>query len=223
MEGNNHTKRTTSRILKGSATVLMGATVLIGCSAILAVSLGTAALAGNGAILKTVVASIHTIGLGAKIFNGLDTKNSPDLSKTTPSKKHNTSREKPDISKSAKTKNKTNIKSGFPDDVNTQPVKHSISVKNELFHKIKKNPWKTLGTVLLATMFPTGTIIAGTIAAGVVAKSGYDAYVNRRNVQDNTPSTSKPKTLKRTYSPKISPPSTPTLNRTQKRTHSHTR
>jgi len=34
----------------------------------------------------------------------------------------------------------------------------------ELLHKIKKNSWKTLATVLLATVFPAGTVIAGAIA-----------------------------------------------------------
>ena len=53
----------------------------------------------------------------------------------------------------------------------------------ELLHKIKKNPWKTLGTALLATAFPAGTVIAGVIAVGVVAKSGYDAHVNKKASQ----------------------------------------
>ena len=53
----------------------------------------------------------------------------------------------------------------------------------ELLHKIKKNPWKTLGTALLATAFPAGTVIAGAIAVGVVAKSGYDSYSNKKASQ----------------------------------------
>jgi len=52
---------------------------------------------------------------------------------------------------------------------------------SELMHKIKTNPWKTIGTALLATTFPVGTIIAGVIAAGVVAKSGYDSRANRKS------------------------------------------
>lgn len=62
----------------------------------------------------------------------------------------------------------------------------------ELLHKIKKNPWKTLGTVLLATAFPAGTVIAGTIAAGVVIKSGHDAYVNKNAATAINPLSSPP-------------------------------
>ena len=58
----------------------------------------------------------------------------------------------------------------------------------ELLHKIRKNPWKTLGTALFATAFPAGTVIAGAIAVGVVAKSGYDAYSNKKASQGKTDS-----------------------------------
>jgi len=61
-----------------------------------------------------------------------------------------------------------------------KPVVNSTGLLSELGHKIKKNPWKTIGTVLLATAFPVGTIIAGAIATGVVVKSGYDAHVNKK-------------------------------------------
>ena len=40
--------------------------------------------------------------------------------------------------------------------------------------------------VLLATAFPAGTIIAGAIATGVVAKSGYDAHVNKKPTQEKS-------------------------------------
>ena len=91
----------------------------------------------------------------------------------------------------------------------------------ELLHKIKKNPWKTLGTVLLATAFPAGTVIAGTIAAGVVIKSGHDAYVNKNaataiNPLSSPPNSSQPVTHKKLYEPKISPPSTPAKKQTVK-------
>lgn len=89
----------------------------------------------------------------------------------------------------------------------------------ELLHKIKKNPWKTAGTALLATAFPVGTAIAGAVAVGVVAKSGYDAYVNKKAVVTINPSgyssnPSQPITHKKLYEPKISPSSTPTRNQT---------
>ena len=89
----------------------------------------------------------------------------------------------------------------------------------ELLHKIRKNPWKTLGTALLATAFPVGTAIAGAVAVGVVAKSGYDAYVNKKAAATINPSgyssnPSQPVTHKKLYEPKISPPSTPTRNHT---------
>jgi hypothetical protein len=91
----------------------------------------------------------------------------------------------------------------------------------ELLHKIKKNPWKTLGTVLLATAFPAGTVIAGAIAAGVVIKSGHDAYVNKNAATaidplSYPPNSSQPVTHKRLYEPKIAPPSTPARKQTVK-------
>jgi hypothetical protein len=93
----------------------------------------------------------------------------------------------------------------------------------ELLHKIKKNPWKTVGTALLATAFPVGTAIAG--AVGVVAKSGYDAYVNKKAAATINPSgyssnPSQPVTHKKLYEPKISPPSTPTRNQTHNKSRS---
>ena len=89
----------------------------------------------------------------------------------------------------------------------------------ELLHKIRKNPWKTAGTALLAAAFPVGTAIAGAVAVGVVAKSGYDAYVNKKAAATINPSgyssnPSQPVTHKKLYEPKISPPSTPTRNHT---------
>ena len=89
----------------------------------------------------------------------------------------------------------------------------------ELLHKIRKNPWKTLGTALLATAFPVGTAIAGAVAVGVVAKSGYDAYVNKKAAATINPSgyssnSLQPVSHKKLYEPKISPPSTPTRNQT---------
>ncbi len=89
---------------------------------------------------------------------------------------------------------------------------------SELGHKIKKNPWKTLGTVLLATAFPAGTIIAGAIATGVVAKSGYDAHVNKKasKAEVSTHTTAAPpQHHKQPYSPKIAPISTPNMNKSQ--------
>jgi len=95
----------------------------------------------------------------------------------------------------------------------------------ELLHKIKKNPWKTVGTALLATAFPVGTAIAGAVAVGVVAKSGYDAYVNKKAAATINPSgyssnPSQPVTHKNLYEPKISPPSTPTRNQTHNKSRS---
>jgi hypothetical protein len=95
----------------------------------------------------------------------------------------------------------------------------------ELLHKIKKNPWKTVGTALLATAFPVGTAIAGAVAVEVVAKSGYDAYVNKKAVATINPSgyssnPSQPVTHKKLYEPKISPPSTPTRNQTHNKSRS---
>ena len=91
----------------------------------------------------------------------------------------------------------------------------------ELLHKIKKNPWKTAGTALLAAAFPVGTAIAGAVAVGVVAKSGYDAYVNKKAAATVNPSgyssnPSQPVTHKKLYEPKISPPSTPAKKQTVK-------
>ena len=88
----------------------------------------------------------------------------------------------------------------------------------ELMHKVAKNPWKTLGTVILATAFPAGTIIAGAIATGVVAKSGYDAHVNKKasKAEVSTHTTAAPpQHPKEPYSPKIAPPSTPNINKSQ--------
>ena len=89
---------------------------------------------------------------------------------------------------------------------------------SELGHKIKKNPWKTAGTAFVALAFPVGTIIAGTIAAGVVAKSGYDAHVNKKPTQEKSDEPRgmfPPQHPKEPYSPKIAPPSTPNINKSQ--------
>ena len=72
---------------------------------------------------------------------------------------------------------------------------------------------------MLAAAFPVGTAIAGAVAVGVVAKSGYDAYVNKKAAATINPSgyssnPSQPVTHKKLYEPKISPPSTPTRNQT---------
>ena len=92
---------------------------------------------------------------------------------------------------------------------------------SELGQKIKNNPWKTLGTVLLAAVFPAGTIIAGAIATAVVAKSGYDAHVNNKVNQgkgevSSSTATQTKEDPKRNYSQKISPPSTPSIPNTNK-------
>lgn len=50
----------------------------------------------------------------------------------------------------------------------------------EFAHKVMSNPWKSLGTVLLATAFPAETIIAGAIMAGTLVKSGYDSNQNKK-------------------------------------------
>jgi hypothetical protein len=71
-----------------------------------------------------------------------------------------------------------------PEKAKNTPVR---GVGSELWHKIKTNPWKTLGTALLATVFPAGTIIAGAITAGVVGKSAYDSHVNQPKKAKNTP------------------------------------
>ena len=73
-----------------------------------------------------------------------------------------------------------------------KPAVNPRGLLSELGHKIKKNPWKTLGTALLATAFPVGTIIAGVIATGVVVKSGYDAYVNKKENFSTPPSPKTP-------------------------------
>ncbi len=70
-----------------------------------------------------------------------------------------------------------------PEKAKNTPVR---GVGSELWHKIKTNPWKTLGTALLATAFPAGTIIAGAITAGVVGKSAYDSHVNQQAYKPQT-------------------------------------
>ena len=70
-----------------------------------------------------------------------------------------------------------------PEKEKNKPVR---GVGSELWHKIKTNPWKTVGTALLATAFPAGTIIAGAIAAGVVGKSAYDSHVNKQAYKPQT-------------------------------------
>ena len=97
----------------------------------------------------------------------------------------------------------------------------SKGIGSEILDKIKNNPWKTLGTVLLAAAFPAGTIIAGAIATGVVAKSGYDAHVNNKVNQgkgevSSSTATQTKEDPKRNYSQKISPPSTPFIPNTNK-------
>ena len=91
---------------------------------------------------------------------------------------------------------------------------------SELGQNIKNNPWKTLGTVLLAAVFPAGTIIAGAIATAVVAKSGYDAHVNNK-VNQGTGEVSSHKVPphkhpKPNYSQNISPSLTPSIRNTTK-------
>ena len=93
---------------------------------------------------------------------------------------------------------------------------------SELGHKIKKNPWKTLGTALLATAFPVGTAIAGAIAIGVVAKSGYDSHVNKQSSKAEAASHHAHSSTRQPepYSPKISPPPTPTMNKSHHKSKS---
>ena len=91
--------------------------------------------------------------------------------------------------------------------------------------KLKRIHGKLWGQLLLATAFPAGTVISGAIAAGVVAKSGYDAYVNKKAAATVNPSgyssnPSQPVTHKKLYEPKISPPSTPTRNQTHNKSKS---
>ena len=92
--------------------------------------------------------------------------------------------------------------------------------RSELMNKIKKNPWKTLGTALLATAFPVGTVIAGVIATRVVAKSAIDSNFNKNNnlAAATTKSTPTPpqRRSSRPYSQKIKPPSTPTVGKAGK-------
>ena len=93
--------------------------------------------------------------------------------------------------------------------------------------KSKLNPWKTLGTALLATVFPAGTIIAGAIAAGVVGKSAYDSHVNQQSYKapPTVPHELPSSTLLRKHSPMLSPSSTPKVAATHKGKHegTHTR
>ena len=58
---------------------------------------------------------------------------------------------------------------------------------SELMNKIKTNPWKTLGTVLLTTAFPVGTAISGVIATGVVTKSAVDSRRNNASSKEAAP------------------------------------
>jgi len=106
-------------------------------------------------------------------------------------------------------------KSAYDSPVN-QPKKEknnpvNIGVRSDLLHKIKTNPWKTLGTALLATAFPAGTIIAGAIAAGVVGKSAYDSHVNQQSYKppQTVPHVLHSSTLLHKHSPMLSPSSTP--------------
>lgn len=128
-------------------------------------------------------------------------------------------------------------KSAYDSPVN-QPKKEknnpvNMDVRSDLWHKIKTNPWKTLGTALLATAFPAGTIIAGTIiagaiAAGVVGKSAYDSHVNKQSYKapQTVPHVLHSSTLLHKHSPMLSPSSTPKVAKaTHKGKHegTHTR
>jgi len=95
-----------------------------------------------------------------------------------------------------------------PEKAKNAPVS---GVGSDLLHKIKTNPWKTLGTALLATAFPAGTIIAGAIAAGVVGKSAYDSHVNKQSYKapPTVPHELPSSALLHKHSPMLSPSSTP--------------
>ena len=81
------------------------------------------------------------------------------------------------------------------------------------------------GVVMIFLKFRHTGCFAGAVAVGVVAKSGYDAYVNKKAAATINPSgyssnPSQPVTHKKLYEPKISPPSTPTRNQTHNKSRS---
>jgi len=89
------------------------------------------------------------------------------------------------------------------------------SVGAELWHKIKKNPWKAIGVVLLAAVWPIGTVAAGTIMAGVMVKSVYDSRVNKQSskAELHSPASSLQSIPNRKQRSQISPPLTPNMNK----------
>jgi hypothetical protein len=89
------------------------------------------------------------------------------------------------------------------------------SVGAELWHKIKKNPWKAIGVVLLAAVWPIGTVAAGTIMAGVMVKSVYDSRVNKQSskAELHSPVSSRQSIPHRKQRSQISPPPTPNMNK----------
>ncbi len=89
------------------------------------------------------------------------------------------------------------------------------SVGSELWHKIKKNPWKAIGVVLLAAVWPIGTAVAGTIMAGVMVKSVYDSRVNKQSnkAELHSPASSRQSIPHRKQRSPISPPLTPNMNK----------
>ena len=84
----------------------------------------------------------------------------------------------------------------------------------ELWHKIKKNPWKAIGVVMLAISWPIGTAVAGSIMAGVMVKSVYDSHVNKKSskAQLHSPVSSR-RPIHHQQRLQISPSRTPNMNR----------
>ncbi len=84
----------------------------------------------------------------------------------------------------------------------------------ELWHKIKKNPWKAVGVMLLATAWPVGTAIAGAIITGVAVKSAYDSHVNKQSskAEVHSPASSHQPIHHQQHS-QISPSPTPNMNK----------
>lgn len=160
--------------------VAKGTLVVIGIGAIITVSLGTVLLADGGpnALMDFGSWGFGSSGTSSKKTNPSDNEKTRRPEQVTALSKSQ-SREQSVTVEQERSRSSTPSKpipmaKPIPND--GKPQKGMLS---ELGHKIRKKPWKTLGTVLLATAFPAGTVIAGAIATGVVAKSGYDAHANK--------------------------------------------
>ena len=182
-----------------AGTFVVGAAVVIGIAAIVVVSGGSALYLGGGIPGRSGNWGSSPSSKNNKPKNPSLYKNEEErgrLKQAAPSMSRNNAlllSTSPKTALLANTSHAGSVgKSAYDSPVN-QPKKEknnpvNMDVRSDLWHKIKTNPWKTLGTALLATAFPAGTIIAGAIVAGVVGKSAYDSHVNHKPEKaKNTP------------------------------------